>query len=482
MLFLCDNCKKKYWIEPSRLKGKNPQFTCKECHNVINVVKSRLTPFEGGRMRGKGAGRGAMPAQIPGISGMSIKTKITLIIVMLVIISLGAVGLIASIQSRNALARQAKDYFYKYATQKSDEYQQMFERINEGIVSLADYSGILDQSRDIVTDIGFNTILLFDDKGPCRNLEYAKRKRDVYKKYLQYQRMGQVFNSHVKTNPFLSLGYVTSEAHNGTTLMVLNKRSSFETIMKLDTYHPHIRSWYTRAKKEKKTIWTPPYIDADTKELIVTCATPVLTKKKNFSGVAGFDVHLTTIEQGILKLDIGYNSYAFLIDKQGKVLVRPGMKKGDLKWDSSYKTDNLLNTGNPVYTKIIRKMTQGAKGIGTYEDPDKGDIFIAYSPIKAINASMGIVVEKNKVIQPAKTTQMYITIACSIVLVLSIIIGIFIGNGITRPINELTRAADLISQGKMDLDVLSEERKDEIGILTKSFNRLVISLKMALSR
>jgi len=40
----------------------------------------------------------------------------------------------------------------------------------------------------------------------------------------------------------------------------------------------------------------------------------------------------------------------------------------------------------------------------------------------------------------------------------------------------------LISQGKRDLDVLNEDRKDEIGVLTKSFNRLVISLKMAMSR
>ena len=127
-------------------------------------------------------------------------------------------------------------------------------------------------------------------------------------------------------------------------------------------------------------------------------------------------------------------------------------------------------------------MTQGAKGIGTYNDPDKGETYIAYSPINAINASMGIRVERKSVIQPAIDTRNLIAGACLIVLIVSIVIGVIIGNGITKPINELTMMANLISQGKVDLDVLSEDRKDEIGILTKSFNRLVISLKMAMSR
>jgi HAMP domain-containing protein len=42
--------------------------------------------------------------------------------------------------------------------------------------------------------------------------------------------------------------------------------------------------------------------------------------------------------------------------------------------------------------------------------------------------------------------------------------------------------ADRISRGEVDLEMLPEERKDEIGVLTKAFNRLIISLQMALSR
>ena len=190
---------------------------------------------------------------------------------------------------------------------------------------------------------------------------------------------------------------------------------------------------------------------------------------------------LSTIEKDILSLKIGYDSYAFLINKDGKVLVRPGIKKGDMQWDSTVTAEDLLKVKNKDYKKIVRNMIKGRSGLETYAD-ETGEIYVAYAPIKAINATMGIVAKKNTVIQPAKNTQQYIIYASVVVFLIAILIGIFIGNGITKPINELTMMANLISQGKMDLNVLEEKRKDEIGILTQSFNRLVISLKLAMSR
>ena len=486
MITTCEHCEKKYKIDPAKIKGSTARFKCKSCGNVVTIIKEEETPepspivstIKPGKKKPAKKLRSDTPVSFMG----SIRTKITLIIVLLVIVSLGVVGVIAVRTSKKALTDQAENHLRQMSSQKAKEYGQIFERINEGIQSLADYSRILSESDDINTENDFTSVLIFNEKGPSKGNDFKTRKATHQKKYMQFQRMGQVFNSFVISNPFLLAGYVASESHNGSTLMVPNKKTTYEALLNIPTYHPHIRPWYIRTKEEKKTIWTAPYIDADTKELIVTCATPVFQSDKKFIGVAAFDVLLTTIEQGILRLDIGYNSYAFLIDKAGKVLVRPGMKKGDLKWDSSYAADNLLKTGNPGFTAITRKMIRGAKGVDTYIDPDKGETYIAYAPIRAINASMGIVVVKKTILQPAITAQMYITGVCLIVLLISILIGILVGNGITKPINELTMMANLISQGKMDLDVIEENRKDEIGVLTKSFNRLVISLKLAMSR
>ena len=69
-----------------------------------------------------------------------------------------------------------------------------------------------------------------------------------------------------------------------------------------------------------------------------------------------------------------------------------------------------------------------------------------------------------------------------LVLLITTWISLYVGRWITRPINNLTRVANLISQGKTDLEELPEDRGDEIGLLTRSFNRLVNSLRVALKR
>ena len=169
------------------------------------------------------------------------------------------------------------------------------------------------------------------------------------------------------------------------------------------------------------------------------------------------------------------------MSRTGSVLVRPGMKSGDARWDTTYKTENLLKTDNQGFNKIVAKMIKYRSGIDTYDAGDEIK-YTAFAPLKAIGASMGIVASRDEVVKPAIAIRNFIIGVFVVVLLLSILIGFVIGNNITKPINELTMMADLISQGKRDLDVLNEDRKDEIGVLTKSFNRLVISLKMAMSR
>jgi nitrogen fixation/metabolism regulation signal transduction histidine kinase len=264
-------------------------------------------------------------------------------------------------------------------------------------------------------------------------------------------------------------------------MTVFDNEAVVGVIEKLKAFNVTQRPWYISTKEKKAVIWTEPYVDANTKKLVVTCAAPVLNSKNVLLGVVGFDVLLDTLQKDILTMDIGYDSYAFLVSRKGSVLVRPGMQSGDARWDTTYKTENLLKTDNPEFNKIIGKMIKGRSGIDTYDAGDEIK-YTAYAPLETIGASMGIVASRSEVVKPAVAIRNFIIGVFVVVLLISILIGLFIGNNITKPINELTMVADLISQGKRDLDVLNEDRKDEIGVLTKSFNRLVISLKLAMSR
>ena len=42
MIVICEECGKKYRIDPSKIKGKAASFKCRVCTNVIMVTKSEL--------------------------------------------------------------------------------------------------------------------------------------------------------------------------------------------------------------------------------------------------------------------------------------------------------------------------------------------------------------------------------------------------------------------------------------------------------
>jgi len=64
--------------------------------------------------------------------------------------------------------------------------------------------------------------------------------------------------------------------------------------------------------------------------------------------------------------------------------------------------------------------------------------------------------------------------------VVFVILNIMLSLLIVRPIREMSRAADQISTGNMDVPDLRESGKDEVALLAKSFNRMRRSLEKAI--
>ncbi|ODS36297.1 MAG: hypothetical protein A7316_10145 [Candidatus Altiarchaeales archaeon WOR_SM1_86-2] len=60
--------------------------------------------------------------------------------------------------------------------------------------------------------------------------------------------------------------------------------------------------------------------------------------------------------------------------------------------------------------------------------------------------------------------------------VLAVLLSIVLARGITGPIEKLTKTADEISKGNLDMEI-EIKSKDEIGELSEAFHRMVVSLK-----
>lgn len=485
MITVCDKCSTKYQLNTSSLvKGSTAKFRCKNCDhlNTVTIQDGKSDGGDSGKLENKSGSNTTTEQTIsaeeqhitkPKISGFSIKTKITFIIVTLIVCALSTVGFIASYKGSEALTGQAKDHLKLITSQKAKEYNSIFSRLQNEIDGIVIYATKTFARRNITTDLYFSILM------PWNGQDYgsAEMTRTYSSEILALQRIGIALQGLVEKNPYLELGYMATENN----VMVLDDEKIVGVIAAEDGYIPAKRPWYINAVSAGKTTWTQPYIDVNTKKLIVSCASPVFNSEKKVIGVVGFDVLLDTIQKDIISLDIGYDSQAFLLGKNGSLLAKPGMDSKNKAWNQTVTTDNVLKSDNQEFKEIAEKMIAGERGLGTHRE-NGNIIFVSYAPIPAIDASVGIVVSQKEVKKPAQDIQNIIMGVWVLVALISVVIGLMIGNGITKAINELTMRADLISQGKSDLKEITSTRKDEIGVLIEAFNRLVISLKIAMSR
>ena len=262
-------------------------------------------------------------------------------------------------------------------------------------------------------------------------------------------------------------------------------------------FDPQTREWYTRAKNTGSLGWANVTVDAVRDNLIVTCSKPVFDIKHNMLGVMGADVTVETINLKIINSQVGRKGYAFLLDSMGRVIARPGLQAGDVRWDESYQPENLLQSGNPELVGIVKEMISGNTGISRCKFED-GDKYIAYSPITRTGWSIGIVMPLEEIIAPAMATQaridaktrdfilrtdgqirdMQLTLILTSIGIIILTAGAayLLSRRITRPILELDKGARVIGSGQLDYK-LSIKTGDEIQDLADTFNKMARDLK-----
>jgi methyl-accepting chemotaxis protein len=122
-----------------------------------------------------------------------------------------------------------------------------------------------------------------------------------------------------------ALGQATAAGNFRTTYMGYDADKRFVQVppQKLpEGYDPTGRPWYKAAVAAGKPIVTEPYKDASFGDLTVTFALPVKADGK-LVGVLGADKSLAEVVKTVAAVKPSENSYAFILDKDGRILVHP---------------------------------------------------------------------------------------------------------------------------------------------------------------
>ncbi|MBO4266601.1 MAG: GGDEF domain-containing protein [Lachnospiraceae bacterium] len=216
--------------------------------------------------------------------------------------------------------------------------------------------------------------------------------------------------------------------------------------------------WFTVPKYERKPVWLPPYITENLDMRVISYDVPIIWKGQ-FIGVVGIELDYSVMADQVDSIRIYDSGYAFINDSEGNLFYHPYIDVASL----TEETKSEIPGGVAGGSTFIRYK---------YEGVEKEAVWLPLSNGMRLN----ITVPVSETRGDWKGLIWNIIIVAAGVLVVAGLIFMFYMRRITRPLEQLTEAAEQADRGIYDYD-LRYSGNDELGRLTSTFRRMSENLK-----
>lgn len=242
-------------------------------------------------------------------------------------------------------------------------------------------------------------------------------------------------------------------------------------------------SWFSRPKRELRSLWSEPYFDAGGgNALMTTYSVPIMRDRDgrpSFFGVVTADISLKVIQAYLDRIRLGDSGFAFLLSEQGSLISYP---------EERYLLQTLHSVfpllGNEVGWKnaIFRALDGGSDTVRVPCPHQKGQCLLAYSPFADTGWALMVVYPENDILAELKKyiyKTLVMAFSCIFVLLISVVL---IARNITWPLVALADAADKLGDGSLDVELPESKNDDEVAHLVSAFSRMQLRLRAYIAR
>jgi len=222
-----------------------------------------------------------------------------------------------------------------------------------------------------------------------------------------------------------------------------------------------------------RTYYSDVYFDAaeDNRfEMLLTA--PATDFNGDFIGVIAFEVDMTPVYK-LIQDTTG-------LGKTGEVLI--GKKTGDqvvylnpLRHDPNAALKRKIDIGNEI-GRPMQEAVQGKTGSGQTIDYRGKKVIAAWRYIPSLDWGLVAKIDTREAFADVTNLRNLAVIILVIVIVLSGITAFSIAHSISEPIKRLSEGAAIIGSGNLDYKI-GTNLKDEIGQLSRSFDKMTFDLK-----
>lgn len=237
--------------------------------------------------------------------------------------------------------------------------------------------------------------------------------------------------------------------------------------VKADGWDLNQQDWFQLLQKKQSTILTEPYKASISDSIIVSVASPIYAPgTQDIIGVAGIDVNTDRIYQMIKGYQLGETGSYILASSDAQVLYHVNNEFKNRNISEADVSENLKQAFQEKNLGDIRFQNEGVDSHGYVSAVgDTGWIVATSLPDKEFNSTYSKV-----------QTVIFTVFLLTILLVVGLIV--LLSARIVKPLKSLSRAADRLSQGEVEVDVSNiTDSGDEIGELTQSFIKMIDNVK-----
>ena len=350
---------------------------------------------------------------------MSIGVKIALIFVLVFVIIVTSVGFIVSGKSKEIM---------------TDSYENLTLRMLDQIdFSIRNYLAKYDSISQLLSD--------------------SNNVKNIFSLDSNEAEMFEEFENVVRNNDEITAVYFAG------------KDKSFYVRPQFDLpegWDPTGRPWYIKAIEEDGLVWTEPYIDVQTGDLVVSAAKPVYSHESSQPiGVIGIDILLTTLSESVNEIKVGETGYAVILTGENLFMTHPNK--------------DVVMTPMGI-SEIVEAIASSDRGITHYEwEEANGDIrekFAVFTKVEELGWTILATMYIDEITAGTKQIINTIIMTSLVVFFVAMIIVFVFSKSISKNIRSLLESMEKIKNGDITATIEVKSR-DEIGVMAKNYNETI---------
>lgn len=199
----------------------------------------------------------------------------------------------------------------------------------------------------------------------------------------------------------------------------------------------------------------------------VSIAAPVYNAAKRITGVVYFRLDIDFMMDVIRNISISDNSYAYLVDKKGNIIVHP---------DNSLILNYNLADQQGSMASLASEIRENKSGDGTYTYNGE-TILCGFGAIDHTNDwSIVIAAPETDFTSYSDRVNSIMLLLDIVAIIIAIILSTFLASSISKPIDRVKKALLSVAEGDFSVQIPDARGKDEVAVLQNTTASLLHTL------